>query len=89
MKLWDNMKKPVVYEEAEEEFGLHSIDLYVGHLSLLCKIEERKTTNIEEWDYDTLHDLYDRGSQVQGISNDYRWKQLTQKLSPLFKKNGA
>lgn len=78
-----------VYEEAEEEFGLHSIDLYVGHLSLLCKIEERKTTNIEEWDYDTLHDLYDRGSQVQGISNDYRWKQLTQKLSPLFKKNGA
>lgn len=78
-----------IYEAAEEEFGTDSVDLYTGHLSLLCKMEGEKTTDIEQWDYGMLHSLYEKGSQVPDISNDYRWKQLTQKLSPLFEKNGA
>ncbi|MGN0495774.1 MAG: protein kinase [Lachnospiraceae bacterium] len=78
-----------VYERGEKEYGVTSIDLYVGHLSLLCKIEEKNTTDIEEWNYSVLHDLYEEGCEVPGITNDYRWKQLTQKLSPLFEKNGG
>ncbi len=78
-----------VYEEAEEIYQFSSISLYTGHLSLLCTIEETKTTDIEQWDYEKLHTFYQEGSRVPNISNDYRWKQLTQKLSPLFDKNGG
>ncbi len=78
-----------VYEEAEEIYKYNSISLYTGHLSLLCVMEESKTTNIEQWDYEKLHAFYQEGSRVTNISNDYRWKQLTQKLSPLFERNGG
>ena len=82
-------KADEVYIQAEEEFGRTSIAVYAGHLSLLCKMEELKTTDVEKWDYDRLHKLYEQGQQVPEIQNDYRWKQLTQKLSPLFGKNGG
>ncbi|MGN0437204.1 MAG: protein kinase [Lachnospiraceae bacterium] len=78
-----------VYEKAEKEFGTESVNVYVGHLALLCSMEEQKTTNVEMWNYTLLHELYETGSQVNGISGDYRWKQLTQKLVPLFEKNGG
>lgn len=77
-----------VYEKAETEFDKTSISVYAGHLSLLCKVQEQVTTDVEQWDYDTLHTLYEEGSQVPDIKNDYRWKQLTQKLSPLFEGKG-
>lgn len=82
-------KADEVYIQAEEEFGRTSIAVYAGHLSLLCKMEEWKTTDVEKWDYNRLHKLYEQGQQVPEIQNDYRWKQLTQKLSPLFGKNGG
>ena len=82
-------KADEVYIQAEEEFGRTSIAAYAGHLSLLCKMEELKTTDVEKWDYNRLHKLYEQGQQVPEIQNDYRWKQLTQKLSPLFGKNGG
>ena len=82
-------KADEVYIQAEEEFGRTSLAVYAGHLSLLCKMEELKTTDVEKWDYNRLHKLYEQGQQVPEIQNDYRWKQLTQKLSPLFGKNGG
>ena len=82
-------KADEVYIQAEEEVGRTSIAVYAGHLSLLCKMEELKTTDVEKWDYNRLHKLYEQGQQVPEIQNDYRWKQLTQKLSPLFGKNGG
>ncbi len=78
-----------VYEEAEKEYKEKSISIYVGHLSLYCKMEEQKTTNIENWDFDSLYDLFQKGNEVPGIEKDYRWKQLSQKLSPLFRRNGV
>lgn len=78
-----------VYEKAEKEYNKTSISLYTGHLSLLCKLQENETTDVEQWDYESLHRLYEEGSAVPEIKNDYRWKQLTQKLSPLFEKNGG
>jgi serine/threonine-protein kinase len=75
-----------VYARAEKEYRQENIDLYTGHLSLLCKMQEQITTDVEQWDYDTLYSLYEEGSEVPDIKNDYRWKQLKQKLSPLFEK---
>lgn len=77
------------YEKAEKEYKKTSISLYAGHLSLLCKMQEKQTTDVEQWDYETLHTLFEEGSGVPNIQKDYRWKQLTQKLSPLFEQNGG
>lgn len=82
-------KACAVYEEAEKEYNEKSISVYVGHLSLHCKMEEEKTTNIENWDFDILYKLFQKGSKVPDIEKDYRWKQLLQKLSPLFRRNGV
>lgn len=87
--LGDYEQAEQVYEQAEEEFGTTSIALYAGHLSLECKIQEQTTSDVEQWDYQRLHSLFEAGNQVPGIENDYRWKQLKQKLSPLFGKNGG
>lgn len=78
-----------VYEKAEKEYKNSSIILYTGHLSLLCKIQEKTTTDVEQWDYEILHTFYEEGCKVPNIKDDYRWKQLTQKLTPLFEKNGG
>lgn len=78
-----------IYEKAEKEYNKTSISLYAGHLSLLCKMQEKQTTDVEQWDYNTLHTLFVEGSEVPNIQKDYRWKQLTQKLSPLFEQNGG
>lgn len=76
------------YEAGEKEFGSTSKLVYIGHLTLLCKIEAEKNSDVETWDYDTLSQVYDAGCEVDDIKSDYRWKQLTQKLSPLFEKMG-
>lgn len=78
-----------VYENAEKEYQYNSISLYTGHLLLLCEIEEAKTTDIEKWDYEKLYALYQEGNRVPEIENDYRWKRLMLKLSPLFERNGG
>lgn len=75
-----------VYEKGEMEYGSDSIDLYVGHLSLLCKMEEERTVNLEQWNRDAMKELYEKGCRVPGIERDYRWKQLIQKLSPILGK---
>lgn len=75
-----------VYEKAEKEYKGNSINLYTGHLSVLCKMQEIKTTDVELWDYDKLYAVYNEGSKVPDIDNDYRWKQLMQKLAPLFER---
>lgn len=76
-----------VYEQGEAEYEDESIDLYVGHLSLLCKMEERNTTDIEQWNRENVMRLYNKGNRVHGMERDYRWKQMVQKLSPLLGEN--
>lgn len=73
-----------VYEQAENEFGSNGISIYVGHLTLLCELEEQVTPDVELWDYDKLKQLYEKGLEISGIEQDFRWKRLTVKLAPLF-----
>ena len=87
-KLGDYDKAIEEYEAGEKEFASDSKVLYIGHLTLLCTMEDSKDSDVENWDYTTLSKIYDEGSKVEGIEDDYRWKQLTQKLAPLFEKNG-
>ena len=75
-----------VYEVAEEEYGEDALELYVDHLSLLCNMEERKTMDVEGWNYELLHEIYEKGREVPGITEDYRWKRLETRLKPLFEK---
>lgn len=88
-RLGDYEKACQVYEKACTEYGSASISLYTGYLALLCEIQGQRTTDVEKWDYDCLHGVYMAAEKVPGIQEDYRWKQLTIKLSPLFEKYGG
>lgn len=76
------------YEKAEEEYAYSSISLYVGHLTLLCRMEEQVTTDVAQWDYVKINALYEEGAKVPQMAEDYRWRQLTVKLAPLFEGKG-
>ncbi|MCM1498616.1 MAG: serine/threonine protein kinase [Clostridium sp.] len=78
-----------VYEKAEQEYDKNSISLYTGHLQLLCHMQERETSDVELWDVDVLQALYTEAAKVPDIGNDYRWRQLTQKLAPLLERKEA
>lgn len=76
------------YKQGEKEFGTESKLLYIGHLTLLCEMEDKRDSNVENWDKDTILEVYDDGLQCVDIKDDYRWRQLTQKLAPLLRKYG-
>ncbi len=76
------------YEAGIQEFGNKYKDVYIGYLSLLCNEASAKDSNIENWNADAILTVYDKGTQVQDISNDIKWKKLVQKLEPLFQKYG-
>ena len=78
----------VKYELGIQEFGTTYKDVYIGYLSLLCNEAAAKDSNIENWNPDAIFAVYDRGVQVEDISNDIKWKKLVQKLEPLFQKYG-
>lgn len=76
------------YEAGIQEFADKYKDVYIGYLSLLCDEASAKDSNIENWNADAIFTVYDKGAQVQDISNDIKWKKLVQKLEPLFQKHG-
>lgn len=76
------------YEAGIQEFADKYKDVYIGYLSLLCDEASAKDSNIENWNAEAIFTVYDKGAQVQDISNDIKWKKLVQKLEPLFQKHG-
>ena len=83
-KLKKKKKAIAVYENAEREYGEDSMQFFIGHLSLLCDMEEKRTSDVKAWDKERLLEVYNKGCFVSGIENDYRWKRLKVKLMPLF-----
>lgn len=76
------------YEAAITEFGTQYKKIYIAYLQLLCRIEQKKESNVELWNSEKILEVYDKGNQVSGITSDITWKKLTQKLMPLFEVNG-
>lgn len=87
-EIGDNEVAKEEYQEGIKEFGIKYKDIYIGYLSLLFSEAASQDSNIENWDPITIFEVYDQGSQVNGIENDISWKKITQKLSPLFEKYG-
>lgn len=81
-KLYQYEEAVKVYEEAENECA--SVSALVGHLTLLCSMEEERTTDVKKWNYEMLHSVFVKGKAIPGIDEDYRWKRLLIKLKPLF-----
>lgn len=71
------------YKEGEKEFGTSNKEFYIGHLTLLCREEAKRSTNLSNWNKEQLLTIYAEGSKVSGIENDIRWKKLKQKLELL------
>ena len=77
-----------VYEMAEKEYEEEGEIFYIGHLALLCQLEEEKTSDIEKWNSEKICEIYEKGNAIEGIDEDYRWKRLKVKLMPLLEKGG-
>ena len=78
-----------VYAAAEKEFDYKNTAVCIGHLSLLCSIEELKTSDVEKWNNEDLYYIYERGKTIPGVEEDYRWKKLMVKLAPLLYEKGG
>ncbi len=77
-----------IYEFAENEYGKDAKEFYVGHLTLLCELEEQITPDVEKWNRKRLCGLYEKAKEAEGIEEDYRWKRLSVKLMPIIGKGG-
>ncbi len=76
-----------VYEEAEEKLGTTSAAIYVNHLRYLYNTYKAKNPDVSSWDAPDILAVYEAGSQVAGISDNFEWKPLVSNLQPLLNKN--
>lgn len=87
-EMGDTNKAIEQYTEGEKEFGISSKEIYIGHLTLLCSIETKKSSNVANWNREELYKVYEMGNKVNGIADDIRWKKLKQKLQLMKSEEG-
>lgn len=76
-----------VYEEAEGKLGTTSAAIYVNHLRYLYNKYKDKNPDVSSWNAPDILAVYEAGSQVPGISDNFEWKPLVSNLQPLLNKN--
>lgn len=79
-EMGDIRKAVEKYRQGEAEFGTENKEFYIGHLTLLCNEEAKKSSNIASWNREELLAVFNEGNRVSGIGDDIRWKKLKQKL---------
>lgn len=76
-----------VYEEAEGKLGTTSAAIYVNHLRYLYNKYKESNPDVSSWNAPDILAVYEAGSQVPGISDNFEWKPLVSNLQPLLNKN--
>lgn len=77
------------YEEAERILGTSSASIYVNHLRFLYNKYKEKNPDVSSWKAPDIIKVYEEGSQVPGIADNFEWKPLVTNLQPLFEKNSG
>ncbi|MBR1567584.1 MAG: protein kinase [Lachnospiraceae bacterium] len=77
------------YEEAERILGTSSASIYVNHLRFLYNKYKEKNPDVSSWNAPDIIKVYEEGSQVPGIADNFEWKPLVTNLQPLFEKNSG
>lgn len=77
------------YQEAERILGTSSASIYVNHLRFLYNKYKEKNPDVSSWNAPDIIKVYEEGSQVPGIADNFEWKPLVTNLQPLFEKNSG
>jgi serine/threonine-protein kinase len=77
-----------VYEEAESKLGTTSAEIYVNHLRYLYNKYKAENPDVSSWNAPDIIEVYQKGIQVSGISDNFEWKPLVMNLQPLLNKAG-
>jgi hypothetical protein len=76
-----------VYEAAEEKLGTTSATIYVNHLRYLYNKYKEQNPDVSSWNAPDILAVYEAGSQVPGIADNFEWKPLIGNLQPLLNKS--
>ncbi|MBQ8983868.1 MAG: protein kinase [Lachnospiraceae bacterium] len=74
------------YEEAENILGTSSASIYVNHLRFLYNKYKAVEPDVSAWNAPDIIKVYEAGSSVPGITENFEWKPLVANLQPLFDK---
>lgn len=74
----------MMYKEAEKLMGNSGQAVYVSHLRFLYNQYKSKNPDVSSWDAPDLLEVYQAGSQMPGIEDNFEWKALVNSLRPFL-----
>lgn len=75
------------YQEAEELIGSTGQSVYVSHLRFLYNRYKEQNPDVSAWDAPDILAVYNTGSQVPGIGDNFEWKALVSSLQPFLNRS--
>lgn len=82
--LEDEADALAAYQQAENEMGGAGQQVYVSHLRYLYNKYKAENPDVSAWNAPDLQAVYQSGSQIPGISENYEWKALVNSLQPFL-----
>lgn len=76
-----------MYQEAESLMGASGQAVYVSHLRFLYNQYKAKNPDVSSWDAPDILEVYNAGSQIPGIGDNFEWKALTNSLQPFLNRS--
>ncbi len=73
-----------MYKEAEAMMGEAGQAVYVSHLRFLYDKYKAQNPDVSSWDAPDILEVYNEGSQIPGISDNFEWKALVNSLKPFL-----
>lgn len=75
------------YQEAEALIGNSGQAVYVSHLRYLYNKYKESNPDVSAWDAPDILEVYNAGSQVPGIGDNFEWKALISSLQPFLNRS--
>lgn len=76
-----------VYKEAEDWMGTSGQAVYVSHLRFLYNKYKTENPDVSAWNAPDLLEVYNAGSQIPGIGDNFEWKALVNSLQPFLNRS--
>lgn len=82
--LGDETEAIAVYRQAEAEMSQTGQKIYISHLRYLYNKYKTDNPDVSAWNAPDLLEVYQGGSQISGIDENYEWKALVNSLQPFL-----
>ena len=75
------------YQAAEALIGNSGQAVYVSHLRYLYNKYKRENPDVSAWNAPDILEVYNAGSQIPGIGDNFEWKALVSSLQPFLNRS--